>query len=433
MRDGKMHLLAYVKTGPTAQLAGAWRHPEADLHDIFMPERYEHLARVLEAARFDGCFFADTLGLPDIYKGSFDTYLRYGGQLSYLDPMMVLPVMARATRHLGLGATLSTTFHHPYHLARTLASLDHLSNGRACWNVVTSTTDFEARNFGIDELPAKEARYDRGDEVVEACCALWDCWQQDALVMDKQSGLFIDPEKVRYADYAGRYVRTRGPLTIPRSPQGRPVLMQAGASPRGRDFAARWAEAIFSTAGSKTDAIAFYNDIKGRMPQFGRAPSDCAICTSMTVVLGETEAIAQEKAEYLKSLVPLEMVLATNSAMLGADLSKTTDEHELSRNKGHQGHGGLEDRLRQTMWAENISFAEAVRRPRNMVVGTPVMIADHMQDMFEAGACDGFVLTPTISPLMWEEFARMLTPELQRRGLLRTEYTGATMRENLRG
>jgi FMN-dependent oxidoreductase (nitrilotriacetate monooxygenase family) len=432
MRDRKMHLLAYVKTGPTAQLAGAWRHHEADLDDIFKPERYEHMARVLEAARFDGCFFADTLGLPDVYKGSFETYLRHGGQLSYLDPMIVLPVMARATRHLGLGATLSTTFFNAYHLARTLASLDHLSHGRACWNVVTSTMDFEAQNFGLANLPAKELRYDQADEVVEACCALWDCWEDDAWVADKESGLFIDPDKVRYADYEGRYVRSRGPLTIPRSPQGRPVLMQAGASPRGRDFAARWAEAIFSTAGSKTDAIAFYSDIKRRMPRFGRSPRDCAICTSATIVLGETEAIAREKADYLLSLVPLEMVLATNSAMLGADLSKTKDEDELSRDKGHQGHGGLEDRIRQTMRAEGISFAEAIRRPRNLLVGTPAMVADHMQDLFEAEACDGFVLTPTVSPLMWEEFARMLTPELQRRGLLRTEYPGATMRENLR-
>ncbi|HVH81605.1 MAG TPA: NtaA/DmoA family FMN-dependent monooxygenase, partial [Stellaceae bacterium] len=262
MRDRKMHLLAYVKTGPTAQLAGAWRHPEAPIDDIFDPERYEYMARVLEAARFDGCFFADTLGLPDVYKGSYDTYLRYGGQLSYLDPMIVLPVMARATRHLGLGATLSTTFFNPYHLARTLASLDHLSHGRACWNVVTSTMDFEAQNFGMGALPAKDARYDQADEVVEACCALWDCWAEDAWVADKESGLFIDPEKVRYADYEGRYVRSRGPMTIPRSPQGRPVLMQAGASPRGRDFAARWAEAIFSTAGSKKDAVAFYGDVK---------------------------------------------------------------------------------------------------------------------------------------------------------------------------
>ncbi len=432
MRDRKMHLLAYVKTGPTAQLAGAWRHPEADLDDIFSPERYEHMARVLEAARFDGCFFADTLGLPDIYKGSFDTYLREGGQLSYLDPMMVLPVMARVTSHLGLGATLSTTFFNPYHLARMLASLDHLSRGRACWNVVTSTMDFEARNFGLDALPAKDSRYDRADEVVEACCALWDCWQDDALVMDKASGLFIDPAKVRYANYEGRHVRTRGPLTVPRSPQGRPVLMQAGASPRGRDFAARWAEAIFCSSGSKTDAIEFYADIKTRIARFGRVPGDCTICTSMTIVLGETAAIAREKAEYLLSLVPLEMVLATNSAMLGADLSTTGNEDELTRNKGHQGHGGLEERIRQTMRAEGITFAEAIRRPRNLIVGTPATIADYMQDLFEAEACDGFVLTPTISPVMWEEFARMLTPELQRRRVLRTDYEGATMRENLR-
>jgi alkanesulfonate monooxygenase SsuD/methylene tetrahydromethanopterin reductase-like flavin-dependent oxidoreductase (luciferase family) len=199
-----------------------------------------------------------------------------------------------------------------------------------------------------------------------------------------------------------------------------------------RDFEARWAEAIFCSSGSKRDAIEFYTDIKGRTARFGRLPDDCAICTTTTIVLGETQSIAREKAEYLASLVPLEMVLATNSAMLGADLSKTRDEVELSRNKGHQGHGGLEDRIRQTMRAEGISFADAIRRPRNMMVDTPAMIADTMQDIFETEACDGFVLTPTILPVMWEEFARMLTPELQRRRLLRTEYTGTTMRENLR-
>src|ERR1700738_317289 len=164
----------------------------------------------------------------------------------------------------------------------------------------------------------------------------------------------------------------------------------------------------------------------------GSLPDDCVICTSTTIRLGQTQSIAREKAEYLTSLVPLEMVLATNSAMLGADLSKTRDEADLSRNKGHQGHGGLEDRIRQTMRAEGISFAEAIRRPRNMMVGTPTMIADTMQDMFETEACDGFVLTPTISPVRWEEFARMLTPELQRRGVLRPEYPDGTMRENLR-
>lgn len=432
MRRGRMHLLAYLKTGPTANHAGGWRHPAAHLHDIFAPERYEHIARVLEAACFDGCFYADTQGIPDIHGGSFDTYLRHGGQISYLDPLMVLPLMARATSHLGLGATLSTTFHNPYHLARMLASLDLLSGGRACWNVVTSSTDFEARNYGLDGLPAKQDRYDHADEVLEACCALWDCWQDDALVMDKASGLFIDPAKVRYADYRGREVRTRGPLSVPRSPQGHPVLMQAGSSPRGRAFAARWAEAIFCKASGIANAVAFYDDIKGRMAALGRAPEECAILPSMTVVLGETELIARERAEHLASLASPELTLAWNSAMLGADLSRARTEAEMLAAKGNQGHGGIEDETRQMMRDQGISFAEATTRTRGVVVGTPSMVADHMQAIFEAGGCDGFVIWPTVFPGTFEEFGRMVVPELQRRGLFRTAYAGRTMRENLR-
>jgi FMN-dependent oxidoreductase (nitrilotriacetate monooxygenase family) len=427
-----MHLMAYLKTGPTASHTGAWRHPHADLHDIFSPERYAHIARVLEAARFDGCFYADTQGIPDIYQGSFQAYLRYGGQISYLDPLTILPIMAQATRHLGLGATLSTTFHHPYHLARTLASLDLLSGGRACWNIVTSSTDFEARNFGMPELPDKDLRYDHGDEVVEACCALWSCWDADALVMDRARGLFIDPGKVRYANYEGEHVKTRGPLSIPPSPQGRPVLMQAGSSPRGREFAARWAEAIFCSPGDKATAIALYNDIKSRMAKHGRAPEDCAVLPWMTVVLGETESIARERLDHLNSLSSPELEVATNSAMVGADLSQVDDAEGITAAKKAQGHQGLEDRLRHIMKTEGISFEQAKRRGKNPLVGTPAMIADYMQDLLEAGGCDGFVISPTIFPGMFEDFGRMVVPELQRRGVFRTDYIGRTMRENLR-
>ncbi len=428
----RMHLMAYLKTGPTAMHSGAWRHPQSDLHDIFSPSRYAHIARVLEDARFDGCFYADTQGIPDLYQGSFRAYLQYGGQLSYLDPLTILPIMAAATQHLGLGATLSTTFHHPYHLARTLASLDVLSGGRACWNIVTSSTDFEARNFGLPELPDKDARYDHGDEVVEACCALWDCWDADALVMDRARGLFIDPDKVRYANYAGDYVRTRGPLSIPRSRQGRPVLMQAGSSPRGREFAARWAEAIFCSPGDKATAIGLYNDIKSRMARHGRAPEDCVVLPWMTVVLGETESIARERLEHLNSLGSPELEAATNSAMLGADLSRVHEVDDLAGAKKAQGHQGLEDRLRHVMQAEGISFEQAKRRGKRPLTGSPAMIADYMQDLFESGGCDGFVVSPTIFPGMFEEFGRMVVPELQRRGVFRTDYAGRTMRENLR-
>jgi FMN-dependent oxidoreductase (nitrilotriacetate monooxygenase family) len=428
----QMHLLAYLKTGPTAMHTGAWRHPQSDLHDIFSPSRYTHIARVLEAARFDGCFYADTQGIPDLYKGSFRTYLQHGGQISYLDPLTILPIMAAATQHLGLGATLSTTFHHPYHLARTLASLDMLSGGRACWNIVTSSTDFEARNFGMTELPDKELRYDHGDEVVEACCALWDCWDEDALVMDRARGLFIDPDKVRYANYEGVHVKTRGPLSIPRSRQGRPVLMQAGASPRGREFAARWAEAIFCSPADKEAAIALYNDIKSRMAKRGRAPEDCVVLPWMTVVLGETESIARERLDHLNSLSSPELEMATNSAMIGADLSRGHDAGDIAAAKKAQGHQGLEDRLRHIMKTEGISFEQAKRRGKTPLTGTPAMIADIMQDLFESGGCDGFVISPTIFPGMFEDFERMVVPELQRRGVFRTEYAGRTMRENLR-
>jgi FMN-dependent oxidoreductase (nitrilotriacetate monooxygenase family) len=427
-----MHLVAYLKTGPTANHAGGWRHPAATLDDLFEPERYEHLARVLEDARFDAGFFADTFGLPDIHRGGYETYLGLGGQITYLDPMAVLPVMARVTRHLGLGATLSTSFQTPYHLARTLASQDLMSKGRTCWNVVTSATEMEALNYGLDGLPPKEERYDRGDEVLEACCALWDGWDADALVLDKARGVFADPSKVRRADYAGRYVRTRGPLSMPRSPQGRPVLLQAGASPRGRDFAARWAEAIFCTPHSLADAQDFYRDMKARTAAY-RTPSACKVLPSIAVVIGETDSIAREKAAYLDSLIDPELLLAGNSQLLGTDLSKHETSEAVLAAAGNQGIQGSHDRVVQVAAAEGISFAEAARRPRSLLTGTAETIVDHLEHWFRNEACDGFVVWPTVFPLMFEEFGRFVVPELQRRGLFRREYSGRTLRENLAG
>ncbi len=428
----RMNLVAYLKTGPTANHPGGWRHPEADLHDMFEPARYEHLARVLEAARFDAGFFADTFGLPDLHRGGYETYLGLGGQITYLDPMAVLPLMARVTTHLGIGATLSTTFNTPYHLARTLASLDLLTKGRICWNVVTSATDMEARNFGQDGIPPKEERYDRGDEVLEACCALWECWQDDALILDRETGRFADPSKVRRADYTGKYVRTRGPLSMPRSPQGRPVFLQAGASTRGREFAARWAEAIFCTPHTKADAQEYYDDIKSRMDRYDRPPSHCAVMPSIAVVLGETDSIAREKAEYLDSLIDPELVLATNSQMLGVDLSRHETEEDVLEAAGNQGIRGSHDRVVQVARAEGISFAAAARRRRSLLVGTAATIVDQLEDWFTDGAADGFIVWPTVFPRMFEDFGRLIVPELQRRRLFRTEYGGATLRENLR-
>ena len=435
MSKRQMHLVAYLKTGPTALHNGGWRHPESTLDDILDPERYQHIARVLEAAKFDGCFFADLFGLYDLHGGSYDAYVRRGGQISFLDPTVVLPVMAAVTRHLGLGATLSTSFHTAYHLARWLGSLDAMSGGRVAWNVVTSATDLEAQNAGMEHLPPREERYDRADEVLEACFALWNSWDADAFVKDKEAGILADPAKVHYANYQGRWVKTRGPLSIPRSAQGRPVIMQAGGSDRGREFAARWAEVIFTSQHGREDMRAFYGDIKARMAAIGRDPGQCAVLPAVSVVLGETEGIARERADYLNGLIDPELNRASTSSNLGADMTKVTDEATLAKLQGNQGMKGSEAVIRQTMKAEGISLSQAAakRGEGRLVVGTAKTVADHLQAIFEDGACDGFVLTPSMFPGMFEQFCRSVGPELQRRGLFRTEYTGRTLRENLQG
>ena len=427
----KMNLVAYLMAGPAASYPSSWRHPNAQL-DVFEPERWERLAQTMEEALLDACFFADSLGLPDLYKGNHADFIGRGGQSGLLDPMVLLPMMARATKHLGLGITLSTSFVPAYSIARYLASLDILSKGRVAWNVVTTGRDFEALNYGSIGLPPKEQRYDMADEVMEACDKLWTSWEDDALLLDRAAGAFADPAKIHYTNYAGRYVSTRGPACTPRSPQVRPTIMQAGSSPRGRAFAARWAEALFCTPGTKADALEYRTDIRARMAALGRDPEECKVLPSVTIVLGETESIAREKAAYLESLVDPELVVAASSWSVVADLNQATTPEALDKPGSNQGVQGHRDRMMQVAKDKGISFAEAVRRPRALLAGTSAMVADHMQDWFEGGACDGFILPPTIFPLTFEEIGRQLVPELQRRGLFRTRYTGATLRDNLR-
>jgi FMN-dependent oxidoreductase (nitrilotriacetate monooxygenase family) len=428
-----MHLVAYLKTGPTSVHVGGWRHPESRLDNLFEPSRYQQIAQELEAACVDACFFADLLGLYDIHKDSLDSYVKYGGQVSYLDPMTVLPLMAAATTHLGLGATLSTTFFNAYHLARSLNSLDVLSKGRVAWNVVTSATNLEAQNFGFDSILPREQRYDHADEVLEACCALWDCWEPDAFIQDKRTGIFADPSKVKYADYKGRWVSTRGPLSIPRSPQDRPVLMQAGSSERGRRFAARWAELIFAVHGTTPSMQDFYSDMHERMRVENRDPRDCKILSQATIVVGETESIAREKADYLNGLANAELRLAEHSSNVGADLSKLNSDAGLPGLQGNQGIQGVTDALKQRATAAGMDIRSTaeISLP-DQFVGTAEGVADQMQALFEARACDGFVVAPIYFPGSHEALCRAVIPELQRRGLFRTAYSGRTLRQNLK-
>ncbi|AHK34493.1 FMN-dependent monooxygenase [Rhodococcus sp. ACS1] len=427
-----MNLIGYLKTGPTALHSGGWRHPEATLDDIFDPVRYEHMAQTLEAAKFDGAFFADLFGVADTYKG-LEMFIRSGGQNSYLDPLTVLPIMARVTTRLGLGVTISTSFHNAFHIARSLASIDMLSKGRVAWNVVTSTSELEAANAGLDGLPPHGERYDRADEVLEACSALWNTWDDDPFIFDKRRGVFGDTDKVHYADYQGKWVKSRGPLPTPRSPQGHPVIMQAGSSDRGREFAARWAEVVFTRPGGRAEMVAFYEDMKRQVVEAGRDPISCKILPGVTPILGETDSIARERADYLDSLQHSEYDLAYASLSVGADLSKHQTLEEVSNVRGNQGTRGRTDELNQFAEKSGVTLAEAAaKRSRGgSLVGTPESVADELQDLFESGACDGFVIMPTTFPGSHEQFCRSVVPELQRRGVFRKEYSASTLRGNL--
>src|SRR5437764_15189080 len=267
----QMALVGFMQAGSTTVFAGSWRHPATE-HGFLDIGYYQQLGRVLEAGCFDMLFFDDRLARPGIYGGSVADAVRLGARPVKLDLSIVLGAIAGATRHIGLGATYSTTYYAPFHVARTFATLDHLSGGRAAWNIVTSVNDSEAQNFGLEESLEHDARYDRAEEFLEATTGLWDTWEDDALVLDRERGYFADPSKVHELDFKGEWYRTRGPLTVPRCPQGRPVLLQAGSSGRGRDFAAKWAELIFTGDPGLDVAKAHYADQKEKIGAGGRDP-----------------------------------------------------------------------------------------------------------------------------------------------------------------
>ncbi|MDI6029296.1 LLM class flavin-dependent oxidoreductase [Corticibacterium sp. UT-5YL-CI-8] len=431
----EMHLVGYCCVTPTWHHNGAWRHFESDGIDALDPARYETIARILERGKFDGMFIVDTLMVNDQHGKSFAPNLREPGQTWLLEPMQLLSAIARVTTHLGLSATMSTSFYHPYHIARAFATLDHISGGRAAWNVVTSTNDNEAKNFGQDALLDKSIRYDVADEVVEACQALWRSWEDGALIHDRENGIYADPSKVHYVHYEGKYVKTRGPLTTPHSPQTSPVIMQAGSSDRGRQFGARWAEVVFTLHADKKRMQAFYGDMKSRIVNAGRDPGHCAILPGIDIVIGETESIAREKADYLNSLVSAELGVAEISNAIGVDLSQYPLDKPLHDMEITQGARGMLDVILQGASDKSLrdaGYLWGVSQMSPQVIGTPTMIADFLQEHFEAEACDGFIICPSLSPTSYAQFVSGVVPELQRRGIYRKDYTGRTFRENLR-
>src|SRR5215207_9277554 len=270
-RAEKLSLVAFMQAGSTSVYAGSWRYPSTE-HRFLDTDYYSSIARTLEYGCFDLLFFDDRLAMPGIYGSRVAEAVRHGARPVKLDLSILLGVLTCCTKRIGLGATYSTTYYAPFHVARTFATLDHLSGGRAAWNIVTSVNDGEAQNFGVEHHLDHEARYDRADEFVEVVTELWDSWDDDALVLDRRNGIFADPEKVHELGYRGEFLSCRGPLTVPRSPQGRPVLIQAGSSGRGRDFASRWADLIFTGDPGLAVARSHYQDQKDRIDDAGRDP-----------------------------------------------------------------------------------------------------------------------------------------------------------------
>ncbi|GBE65967.1 monooxygenase [Mycobacterium sp. MFM001] len=437
MTTRQMALVAFMQAGNTSVYAGSWRHPATE-HGYLDASYYAKIGRQLEEGCFDLMFFDDRLAMPGIYGGSVADAVRYGARPVKLDLSIVLGVLAQATSRIGLGATSSTTYYPPFHVARTFATLDHLSGGRAAWNVVTSVNDSEAQNFGVDAHLGHDARYDRADEFLDAVVGLWDTWEDDALLHDRTAGRYADPAKVHELGHVGEYFSVRGPLTVPRGPQGRPVIIQAGSSGRGREFASRWADLIFTGDPGIEVARSHYADQKERIAAAGRDPDTVKLCPMAYAVVGESEDHAKHREQvFLNDLVHPMASLTLLSELMNYDFSQhnlddpITDELIASVS----GIRGLVQNLRthigDAVTLRDLAGHRATLLQGPRFVGTGQQVADQMEEWFHGGACDGFVLAATHLPGAFEDVVRMVVPELQRRGLFRTGYDGVTLRDHL--
>ncbi|MGW6729688.1 LLM class flavin-dependent oxidoreductase [Nocardia sp. NPDC055029] len=436
-RDDQMTLVGFMQAGNVTVYSGSWRYPSA-APDFLDLRYYQRVARVLEEGTFDLMFFDDRLAMPSIYGGSPADAVRYGARPVKLDLMSVLGAAAAATTHLGLGATYSTTYYPPFHVARSFATLDHLSGGRAAWNVVTSVNDAEARNFGVDQHLAHDERYDRAEEFIEVVARLWDSWDDDAIVFDRETGIFADPSRVHELDHHGKYFDVQGPLTVPRPPQGRLPIIQAGQSGRGREFAGKWADLIFTGNPTREIALEHYNDQKRLIAEAGRDVNAVRILPMVYTVVGETEAIAKEKEEiFLNQLVHPQASLALLSEVTNYDFSGHSLDDEVTDELIDSVSGirglvqGVKKRVEGTLTLRKLAEHRATLLQGPRFVGTGAQVADQMQDWFESRSCDGFVIAATHLPGAFEDFVRLVVPELRKRGVFRSEYTGSTLRENL--
>ncbi len=433
MTAKKIHLAQFLVHGPSYHSLGMWRHPKtaAAGWDWRRPDLYQHIARVCERGLFDTVFFADLNYVADSYKGSLETALRYAVQAPEHDPIPLLSFMAAATEKIGVSATFSTSNQHPFYAARLWATIDHLTGGRAGWNVVTSINRNQQANYGVERADT-ESRYEQAFEYMEVCRKLWDSWDDDALVVDREAAIFADHTKVHRIEHEGRFFKSRGPLNVVPSPQKGPAILQAGTSPKGRDFAAQYADAIFAIQPNVEEATKYFADIKKRVGELGRNPDHCKMLFGMQPILGASEKEALECQQEHNALVPLEAGLAILSAHLDHDLSRydldmtvaDSNEPALQRMKSRFRRA---DGSSMTLREAGERHGQGVGLPQ--FVGTPEHVADQMIKFFETVGGDGFMLSMIHSPGALEEFVEQVVPILQAKGIYRTAYHGTTQRD----
>lgn len=424
----QLHLNAFLRN--IGQHEAAWRLPETELSGITDIGHYIRLAHIAERGKLDAVFFADHPVLKDRTEDRpFDA----------LDPFTLITALSTVTERIGLVATASTTYNDPYGLARRFATLDHVSRGRAAWNVVTTANADAAANFGLDAHPDPNARYARAQEFLEVTTRLWDSWEDDAIVGDKEGGVFVDRDRIHTTDHIGSHYRVAGPLEVPRSPQGRPVLFQAGSSEPGKDLAARHADAIFTAQPDFDDARAFYRDVKQRARELGRDPDHVVILPGLSTFIGGTEAEAQALQERFENLTIPTYGLAQLSRILGT----TVEAGDLDRpfvlppglvNSPHQkSRAELVERILagETLTVRQLLRRLSAGRGHRIFAGTPEQVADTIEHWFSNEAADGFNLIPPALPSSLEAFVDHVVPVLQKRGLFRADYAGTTLRDHL--
>ncbi len=429
MKKKQLCLGAFMR--PVSIHTAAWRFPGGSPDANFSLKTIVSLAKKLEAAKFDAFFMADHLAVLNMPMDA----LKRSATVTSFDPLTLLPAIAMVTNRLGLIATASTTFESPYLIARRFASLDHISDGRAGWNIVTTSNPDAAKNFGMDDQMPHAQRYARAREFFDVVTGLWDSWADDAFVRDVEKGIFFDPNRLHILDHEGEYLKVRGPLNIARPIQGWPLIVQAGASDAGRQLAAETAEMVFSSARNIPDAQEYFQDIKSRAENAGRNPDHLKILPGALVIVGETESEAREKRDLLDSLVHYDSGIASLSIALGHDASKFDPDAPLPNVPETEASKSGQARVKSLAQAENLTVRQLAGRfggyAGNAFVGTPKSIADEMEAWIDEDASDGFNIMMPYLPMGLDDVCEKVVPELQRRGRFRTEYSGRTLRENL--